>query len=71
MTPTRARGLKLGIRQLQALRQMARSDGRWPVGWVLRGPERATVATLVARGWVVSLEEPVLTEEGRKVAYWV
>ena len=29
------------------------------------------MATLVARGWVVSLEEPVLTEEGRKVAYWV
>ena len=71
MTPTRARGLKLGVRQTQALRQMARSGGRWPVGWKLRGTEKATVASLVARGWVDSLDNPVLTPAGRSLAFWL
>lgn len=71
MTPTRARGRKVGIRQLQALRQMARTGGRWPVGWKLRGTEKITVISLIDRGWVTSLDMPVLTEEGRKIAYWV
>ena len=71
MTPTRAQGRQLGLRQLQVLRQMARSGGRWPVGWVLRGSEKQTVASLVKRGWVASLDDPVLTEEGRQIAYWV
>lgn len=71
MTPTRARGLGLGIRQLQALRQMARSDGRWPVGWKLRGYDRDMMRRFVDRGWVTSLDDPVLTDEGRRIAYWV
>lgn len=71
MTPTRARGLKLGLRQTQVLRQMARSGGRWPHGWVLRNSEKETMFSLVKRGWVVSLDTPVLTPEGRKIAYWL
>lgn len=71
MTPTRARGLKLGIRQTQALRQMARAGGRWPVGWKLRGVEKMTVKSLVERGWVTSLDDPVLTPEGCNLAYWL
>lgn len=71
MTATRARGLKIGIRQAQALRQMARAGGRWPVGWKLRGVEKMTVKSLVERGWVTSLDEPVLTEEGRRLAFWL
>lgn len=71
MTPTRARGQKLGIRQTQTLREMARQGGRWPVGWMLRDSQRATMATLVRRGWVESLENPVLTPEGRNIAFWL
>ena len=56
-------------RQLQILRLMARSGGRWPVGWVLRGTERVTMATLVRRDLVKSLEEPVLTTSGRHIAF--
>lgn len=71
MTPTRAKGLKLGHRQTQALRLMARSGGRWPHGWVLRGTEKATMTTLVRRGWVESLDDPVLTTAGRNLAFWL
>lgn len=71
MTPTRAKGLKIGFRQSQILRQMARAGGRWPVGWKLRGVEKETVATLVRRGWVESLDNPVLTDTGRNLAFWL
>lgn len=71
MTPTRARGLQLGPRQTQMLRQMARSGGRWPPGWRLRGGERATAESLVRRGWVESLDNPVLTTAGRNLAFWL
>lgn len=62
---------KLGYRQVLVLRQMARSGGRWPVGWVLRGTEKTTMATLVDRQLVQSLEEPVLTTAGRNIAFWL
>ena len=71
MTPTRARGLKIGFRQTQALRLMARSGGRWPHGWKLRGTEKETVTSLVRRGWVESVDNPVLTDVGRNIAFWL
>lgn len=71
MTPTRARGRRPGIRQTQTLREMVRRGGRWPQAWMLRDSQRATMATLVRRGWVESLENPVLTTEGRNLAFWL
>ena len=71
MNPTPGRGLKIGFRQAQALRQMSRSGGRWPVGWKLRGSEREAVTSLVRRGWVESLDNPVLTDAGRNIAFWI
>lgn len=65
MTPTRARG------PAQTLRLMARHDGRWPHGWALRDAEKATMATLVRRGWVESLDNPILTTAGRNLAFWL
>lgn len=50
---------------------MARAGGRWPVGWKLRGSEKETVASLVRRGWVESLDDPVLTDAGRNIAFWL
>lgn len=64
-------GFKLGFRQTQAIQLMARSGNRWPVGWKLRGSERATVASLVRRGWVESLDNPVFTDAGRNFAFWL
>lgn len=71
MTPTRAKGLKLGFRQLQLLRLLARSGGRWPKNWKPRGTEKETLVRLVERGYVASLDDPVLTDEGRRIAYHV
>ena len=71
MTPTRAKGLRIGTRQMQVMRQMARSGGRWPIGWKLRGVEKETVASLTRRGWVESLDNPVLTDAGRNIAFWL
>lgn len=50
---------------------MARSGGRWPPGWKLRGSEKEAVVSLVARGWIESLDDPVLTPAGRNLAFWL
>lgn len=71
MTPTRIRGLNVGHRMQQVMKQMARSGGRWPVGWRLRGGELESVKVLVRRGWVESVDNPVLTKEGRNIAFWL
>ena len=60
--------LKLGIRQIQVLSIMSRSGNRWPEGWKIpRGVDRQAMMTLVNRGLVDSMENPVLTRQGIKL----